>query len=154
MRTIIRHELDKDFQRVCEEIRESRIERALSYRARANLELTNSFYNSVFTRNSTGPQERQSKTEMRANKAVFEQMQHFNKERSAEVVAEQAPPLVVDHKKLKDLLNRAVAKTEGAEVEPLEKLYALLAQCIYRHRNNYNKTELIKEMKNEIENFS
>ncbi|XP_047240389.1 ATPase family AAA domain-containing protein 2-like isoform X4 [Girardinichthys multiradiatus] len=154
MRTIIRHELDKDFQRVCEEIRESRIERALSYRARANLELTNSFYNSVFTRNSTGPQERQSKTEMRANKAVFEQMQQFNKERSAEVVAEQAPPLVVDHKKLKDLLNRAVDKTEGAEVEPLEKLYALLAQCIYRHRNNYNKTELIKEMKNEIENFS
>uniref|UniRef100_A0AAQ6AJK8 Bromo domain-containing protein n=1 Tax=Amphiprion ocellaris TaxID=80972 RepID=A0AAQ6AJK8_AMPOC len=45
---------------------------------------------------------------------------------------------------LQDLLNRAVAKTEGAEVEPLEKLYALLAQCIYRHRNNYNKTALIK----------
>lgn len=43
-----------------------------------------------------------------------------------------------------ELLNRAVAKTEGAEVEPLEKLYALLAQCIYRHRNNYNKTELMK----------
>lgn len=42
------------------------------------------------------------------------------------------------------LLNRAVDKTEGAEVEPLEKLYALLAQCIYRHRNNYNKAELIQ----------
>lgn len=27
MRTIIRKELDKDFQRICEEIRESRIER-------------------------------------------------------------------------------------------------------------------------------
>ena len=37
-----------------------------------------------------------------------------------------------------------MAKTEGAEVEPLEKLYALLAQCIYRHRNTCNKTELIK----------
>lgn len=42
------------------------------------------------------------------------------------------------------LLSRAVEKTEGTEVEPLEKLYALLAQCIYRHRNNYNKTELIQ----------
>lgn len=45
---------------------------------------------------------------------------------------------------LQELLNRAVTKTEGAEVESLEKLYALLAQCIYRHRNNYNKTELMK----------
>ncbi|KAM4549949.1 ATPase family AAA domain-containing protein 2-like isoform 3-T3 [Fundulus diaphanus] len=154
MRVIVKDELDKDFQRVCEEIRESRIERALSYRARANLELTNGFYNSVFPRNSTGPGERQRKGEMRANKAAFEQMQQFNKDRSAESVEEQAPPLVVDHKKLKDLLSRAVAKTEGAEVEPLEKLYALLAQCIYRHRNDYNKTELLKEMKKEIENFS
>ncbi|XP_015256435.1 PREDICTED: ATPase family AAA domain-containing protein 2-like isoform X1 [Cyprinodon variegatus] len=285
MRTIIRKELDKDFQRICEEIRESRIERALSYRPRANLDLANSLYNQVFTRNSTGPQarkkkcfkstrkskwstgvlkkrqpkktastssssmssvtssdsngirggsvsadqsssslsdssdedrntfltinrnhhafkslqkrlqqvynpssntpkispdhrqqnkpsksdparrkaltefylkklERQRKSEMRANKAVFEQMQQFNKDRSAEMVKEQAPPLVVDHKKLKDLLSRAVAKTEGTEVEPLEKLYALLAQCIYRHRNNYDKTELIKEMKKEIDNFS
>ena len=45
---------------------------------------------------------------------------------------------------LQNLLSRAVAKTEGAEVDQLEKLYALLAQCIYRHRNNYNKTMLIK----------
>lgn len=29
-------------------------------------------------------------------------------------------------------------------MEPLEKLYAVLAQCIYRHRNDYNKTELIQ----------
>uniref|UniRef100_A0A3P8PIQ6 ATPase family AAA domain-containing protein 2 n=1 Tax=Astatotilapia calliptera TaxID=8154 RepID=A0A3P8PIQ6_ASTCA len=35
-----------------------------------------------------------------------------------------------------ELLRRAVAKTDGAEVEPLEKLYARLAQCIYRHRDN------------------
>uniref|UniRef100_A0A3Q1ISH1 ATPase family AAA domain-containing protein 2 n=1 Tax=Anabas testudineus TaxID=64144 RepID=A0A3Q1ISH1_ANATE len=47
----------------------------------------------------------------------------------------------------------AVDKTEGAEVEPLEKLYALLAQCIYRHRNNYRKMELVQEMKKEIDSF-
>ncbi|XP_014882470.1 ATPase family AAA domain-containing protein 2-like isoform X1 [Poecilia latipinna] len=290
MRVIIRDELDKDFQRICEEIRESRLDRALSHRGRATLELTNGFYNSVFPRNSTGPQprkkksfkssrkskwstgvikkrqqkktastssmssitssdssadgmggesssvgrsssslsdssdddeniflklnrnhrdfkalqkrlkqncnessssssssssctpkiklksrqpsksdpirrksltefylkklERQRKTEMRTNKAVFEQMQQFNKNRSEESVDEQTPDLVVDHKKLKELLSRAIVKTEAAEVETLEKFYALLAQSIYRHRNNYNKTELIKEMKKEIENFS
>lgn len=37
-----------------------------------------------------------------------------------------------------------MAKTEGVEVEALEKLYALLAQCIYRHRNNSDKTELLQ----------
>uniref|UniRef100_A0A672YF32 ATPase family AAA domain containing 2 n=1 Tax=Sphaeramia orbicularis TaxID=375764 RepID=A0A672YF32_9TELE len=45
---------------------------------------------------------------------------------------------------VQELLNRAVAQTDGAEVEPLEKLYALLAQCIYRHRADYNKNDLIK----------
>uniref|UniRef100_A0A8C4IRF7 Bromo domain-containing protein n=1 Tax=Dicentrarchus labrax TaxID=13489 RepID=A0A8C4IRF7_DICLA len=43
-----------------------------------------------------------------------------------------------------DVLSRAVVKTDGAEVEPLEKLYALLAQCIYRRRNEYNKTQMIQ----------
>lgn len=35
-------------------------------------------------------------------------------------------------------------QTDGAEVEPLEKLYALLAQCIYRHRESYDKTQLLQ----------
>uniref|UniRef100_A0A3P9IKA8 Bromo domain-containing protein n=1 Tax=Oryzias latipes TaxID=8090 RepID=A0A3P9IKA8_ORYLA len=42
----------------------------------------------------------------------------------------------------------------AGRVEPLEKLYALLAQCIYRHRDSNNKAELIEEMKAEIDNFS
>lgn len=45
---------------------------------------------------------------------------------------------------LQDLLGRAVDQTEGAEVEPLEKLYALLAQCIYRHRDSDDKTQLLQ----------
>ncbi|KAM4538680.1 ATPase family AAA domain-containing protein 2-like isoform 1-T2 [Odontesthes bonariensis] len=92
------------------------------------------------------------KQETRAKKATLEQMQLFSTDRSVEVLS--GGTLVVDHNKLKDLLSRAVAKTEGAEVEPLEKLYALLAQCIYRHRNTCNKTELIKEMKTEVDSFS
>lgn len=45
---------------------------------------------------------------------------------------------------LQDLLDRAVAQTDGAEVEVLEKLYALLAQCIYRHRQSSDKTQLLQ----------
>lgn len=67
---------------------------------------------------------------------------------------EETPPLIVDRSKLKELLRRTVAKTEGAEVEPLEKLYARLAQCIYRHRDDCNKAELLQEMKTEIDRFS
>ncbi|KAM9737810.1 ATPase family AAA domain-containing protein 2-like [Menidia menidia] len=98
--------------------------------------------------------ENSGKQEKRTKKATLEQMQLFSSDSSKEVLKKGTPTLVVDHNKLKDLLSRAVAKTEGAEVEPLEKLYALLAQCIYRHRNNYNKTELIKEMKTDIDSFS
>uniref|UniRef100_A0A8C7KVW2 ATPase family AAA domain-containing protein 2 n=1 Tax=Oncorhynchus kisutch TaxID=8019 RepID=A0A8C7KVW2_ONCKI len=52
------------------------------------------------------------------------------------------------------LLQRAVSKTEGYEVYQLEKLYALLCQSIYRHRKDYDKTALLKEIENEIEDFS
>ncbi|XP_028255391.1 ATPase family AAA domain-containing protein 2-like [Parambassis ranga] len=82
------------------------------------------------------------------------QIQLFSGDKYADVHDAETPKLVVDRSKLKDLLNRAVAKTEGAEVEHLEKLYALLAQCIYRHRNNHSKTELLQEMKTEIDTFS
>uniref|UniRef100_A0A665U4R6 ATPase family AAA domain-containing protein 2 n=1 Tax=Echeneis naucrates TaxID=173247 RepID=A0A665U4R6_ECHNA len=72
VRAIIRDELDEDFERVCEEIKESRVKRG------------------------------------------------------------------------DGLLDRAVDKTDGAEVDPLEKLYAVLAQCIYRHRTHHNKKDLIQ----------
>ncbi|XP_041811741.1 ATPase family AAA domain-containing protein 2-like isoform X2 [Chelmon rostratus] len=91
--------------------------------------------------------------ETRAGKAASEQIQLYSRGRSVEILDEETPPLVVHRSKLRDLLSRAVAKTDGAEVESLEKLYALLAQCIYRHRNSYNKTELVQEMKKEINGF-
>lgn len=37
-----------------------------------------------------------------------------------------------------------MAKTDGYEVFKLEKLYALLCQSIYRHRQDYNKTALVQ----------
>ncbi|XP_044027436.1 ATPase family AAA domain-containing protein 2-like isoform X2 [Siniperca chuatsi] len=154
VRAIIRDELDADFERVCEEIQESRIKRASSGGTEANPEEASGVCSSAFTRNSTGPRKKSNRGETRAKKAALEQMQLFNRGRSVEILDEETPRLVVDHSKLRDLLSRAVAKSEGAEVEPLEKLYALLAQCIYRHRHSYNKTELIREMKKEIDSFS
>ncbi|XP_045913868.1 ATPase family AAA domain-containing protein 2-like [Micropterus dolomieu] len=151
VRAIIRDELDEDFARVCEEIQESRIKRASS---EANPEHTDGVRSSPWSRNSPGPRQKCSMDEARAGEAALEQMQLFNRGRSVEILDEETPPLVVDHSKLRDLLSRAVATSEGAEVEPLEKLYALLAQCIYRHRHSYNKTELIQVMKKEIDSFS
>uniref|UniRef100_A0A8C7N6L4 ATPase family AAA domain-containing protein 2 n=1 Tax=Oncorhynchus kisutch TaxID=8019 RepID=A0A8C7N6L4_ONCKI len=55
---------------------------------------------------------------------------------------------------VQELLKRAVSKTEGYEVHQLEKLYALLCQSIYRYRKNFDKTELVQEMKGDIDNFS
>ncbi|XP_074542266.1 ATPase family AAA domain-containing protein 2-like isoform X2 [Halichoeres trimaculatus] len=98
--------------------------------------------------------EKRQEADSRASRAAFEQMQMLGKGRSEETLEVGTPPLVVDHSKLKELLSRAVSQTDGVEVEPLEKLYALLAQSIYRHRHSYNKSELLQEMRREIDSFS
>uniref|UniRef100_A0A3Q1IFZ7 ATPase family AAA domain-containing protein 2 n=1 Tax=Anabas testudineus TaxID=64144 RepID=A0A3Q1IFZ7_ANATE len=148
VRAIIKDELDEDFERVCEEIKESRINRG-----ETNPVVQLKHFCLIHLSTSSSSPEERNEHEMRASKAALEQMQLFNRGRSVEALDEETPSLVVDHSKLKSLLNRAVDKTEGAEVEPLEKLYALLAQCIYRHRNNYRKMELVQEMKKEIDSF-
>uniref|UniRef100_A0A3Q3MQI8 Bromo domain-containing protein n=1 Tax=Mastacembelus armatus TaxID=205130 RepID=A0A3Q3MQI8_9TELE len=143
VRAIIRDELDEDFERVCEEIRESRFNRGET--SCRPVGCNSSFLLSAVINISASPSsEKRSGRETRANKAALEQMRPFDRDRSPELLDDKTPPLEVDRSKLKGLLSRVVDKTEGAEVEPLEKLYAVLAQCIYRHRNNYNKTELIQ----------
>ncbi|XP_037650196.1 ATPase family AAA domain-containing protein 2-like isoform X4 [Sebastes umbrosus] len=155
VRAIMRDELNKEFEGVCEEIRESRYKRASSCGTEANPEEADGVCSSAFTRNSPGPrQEHNNGGETRANMAALEQMQLFKSVSSVEILDEETRPLVVNHSKLRDLLSRAVVKTERCEVEMLEKFYALLAQCIYRHRNNHNKTALLQEMKKAIDSFS
>uniref|UniRef100_A0A671UEI0 ATPase family AAA domain-containing protein 2 n=1 Tax=Sparus aurata TaxID=8175 RepID=A0A671UEI0_SPAAU len=41
-------------------------------------------------------------------------------------------------------LNTVVMKSEGYSVEQLERLYSLLSQCIYQHRREYDKTQLLE----------
>ncbi|XP_066547443.1 ATPase family AAA domain-containing protein 2 isoform X3 [Amia ocellicauda] len=90
----------------------------------------------------------------RGRRSQVEQQQHISVEKAMEILSEHTPPLIVNHQDLKDLLNEVVSRTEGFEVYQLEKLYALLCQCIYRHRRDYDKTALIQEMNKEIENFT
>ncbi|XP_053571912.1 ATPase family AAA domain-containing protein 2 [Bombina bombina] len=68
-------------------------------------------------------------------------------------VEKEVETLNVDRPKLKTLLNRVVEKSNGYNVFQMEKLYAILSQCIYRHRKDYDKTILLKEMEVEIGNF-
>nr|XP_046228810.1 ATPase family AAA domain-containing protein 2B isoform X2 [Scatophagus argus] len=63
------------------------------------------------------------------------------------------PPVVVDHQRLLALLDMVVKKSEGYSVEQLERLYSLLSQCIYQHRREYDKTQLLEEMEERIQRF-
>ncbi|XP_016338700.1 ATPase family AAA domain-containing protein 2-like isoform X3 [Sinocyclocheilus anshuiensis] len=83
------------------------------------------------------------------------EQQSLNRVDAAMKILEQKNmPLIVDHNKLKELLQTVVDTTEGYEVNQLEKLYALLCQSIYRHRKDNDKTALIQEMSKEVEEFS
>ncbi|XP_059206069.1 ATPase family AAA domain-containing protein 2-like isoform X3 [Centropristis striata] len=151
IRAIIRDELDEDFERVCEEVRESRLRRASSCGAELHPDEADGS-SRIRTRTSPGPPQTNSH-QSRANMAALEQLQLLDRERREEMLNDKTPPLVVDRSKLREVLSRAVSETKDCEVEKLEKLYALLAQCIYRHRDNNNKTELLQEMRKEIDNF-
>uniref|UniRef100_A0A671NUY0 ATPase family AAA domain-containing protein 2 n=1 Tax=Sinocyclocheilus anshuiensis TaxID=1608454 RepID=A0A671NUY0_9TELE len=55
------------------------------------------------------------------------------------------PALVVDHQRLKALLEKVVVKSDGFSVDHLERVYSVLSQCIYQHRRDYDKTRLIEQ---------
>ncbi|NP_001352895.1 ATPase family AAA domain-containing protein 2B isoform 1 [Danio rerio] len=63
------------------------------------------------------------------------------------------PDLVVDHQRLKALLEQAVVKSEGFSVDHLERVFSALSQCIYQHRRDYDKTRLIEAMERQVEHF-
>uniref|UniRef100_A0A8D3BLT4 ATPase family AAA domain-containing protein 2 n=1 Tax=Scophthalmus maximus TaxID=52904 RepID=A0A8D3BLT4_SCOMX len=65
----------------------------------------------------------------------------------------QHPPVVVDHQQLTVLLDMVVKKSEGYNVEQLERLYSVLSQCIYQYRREYDKTQLLEDMEERIQHF-
>ncbi|KAL7984087.1 hypothetical protein Chor_002657 [Crotalus horridus] len=90
----------------------------------------------------------------RARRSQVEQQHLINVEKAMEILSEQTPPLTVDQDKLNKLLNMVIEKSGDYTILELEKLYALLSQCIYRHRGDYDKSKLIEAMTREIAAFN
>uniref|UniRef100_A0A7N6AC47 ATPase family AAA domain-containing protein 2 n=1 Tax=Anabas testudineus TaxID=64144 RepID=A0A7N6AC47_ANATE len=107
-------ELDPEFDRMCEEIKEARRKRG--------------------KKNKT----KQKRTPSEQLKGCAERTDEEPQPVSPH------PPVVVDHQRLLALLDTVVKKSEGYSVEQLERLYSLLSQCIYQHRREYNKTQLLE----------
>uniref|UniRef100_A0A8C1TUR3 ATPase family AAA domain-containing protein 2 n=1 Tax=Cyprinus carpio TaxID=7962 RepID=A0A8C1TUR3_CYPCA len=103
---MIASELDPEFDRMCEEIKESCRKRG------------------------------SSKGKQKPNESAV----------GLEETVELPPPpaLVVDHQRLKALLEKVVMKSDGFSVDHLERVYSVLSQCIYQHRRDYDKTCLIE----------
>ncbi|XP_067837682.1 ATPase family AAA domain-containing protein 2-like isoform X2 [Heptranchias perlo] len=90
----------------------------------------------------------------RSRRVQVEQQQHINVEKAMEVLSEHTPPVIVDHEKLMNLWKQVTRQSEGFTVLQLEKLYAVLSQCIYYHRKEFNKSILVQEMEKEVKKLS
>ncbi|XP_061462022.1 ATPase family AAA domain-containing protein 2 isoform X2 [Rhineura floridana] len=90
----------------------------------------------------------------RARRSQVEQQHLISVEKAMEILSEQTQPFIVDYEKLNTLLKTVTEKSTNYTITQLEKLYALLSQCIYQHRRDYDKTELMREMTREIATFN
>uniref|UniRef100_A0A8B9L7Z9 ATPase family AAA domain-containing protein 2 n=1 Tax=Astyanax mexicanus TaxID=7994 RepID=A0A8B9L7Z9_ASTMX len=155
---IIKDELDEDFEKICIEVKESRSKRGCT-----SSRYTPSYYH-VLPKvsasgepgtNDSGPSKDVSSTWIvfpekgirrmtRGLRMQAQQQKIVNMDTAMRILEQKTQLLIVDHSKLKELLQNVVVKTEGFEVNQLEKLYALLCQSIYRHKRDYDKTALIQ----------
>ncbi|GAB1299382.1 ATPase family AAA domain-containing protein 2 [Apodemus speciosus] len=90
----------------------------------------------------------------RARRSQVEQQQLISMEKALAILSRPTPSLVVDHKQLQNLLKTVVKKSQGYNIFQLENLYAVISQCIYEHRRDYDKTALIQKMEQAVENFN
>ncbi|XP_010144324.1 PREDICTED: ATPase family AAA domain-containing protein 2B-like, partial [Buceros rhinoceros silvestris] len=89
----------------------------------------------------------------KTRKVAMEQSKPASLEQVPEEPLEPLPSVVVDHDRLKKLLDLVVKKSDNQTVDQLERLYSLLSQCIYRHRRDYDKSQLIEEMERTVHVF-
>ncbi|XP_036781419.2 ATPase family AAA domain-containing protein 2 isoform X3 [Manis pentadactyla] len=90
----------------------------------------------------------------RARRSQVEQQQLISVEKALAVLSQPVPSLTVDHERLDNLLKTVVKKSQEYNIFQLENLYAIISQCIYQHRKDYDKTTLIQKIEQEVENFS
>uniref|UniRef100_A0A8C1X673 ATPase family AAA domain-containing protein 2 n=1 Tax=Cyprinus carpio TaxID=7962 RepID=A0A8C1X673_CYPCA len=128
---IIRDELDEDFEKICAEIKESRIKRGST-----SSRFTPAYYHvlpklsATVEQKTSDPAPSKDATPVPAQAVISPRQTGVNT--GVFILCFQ------------ELLQRVVNMTEGYEVNQLEKLYALLCQSIYRHRKDYDKTALIQ----------
>ncbi|XP_061228312.1 ATPase family AAA domain-containing protein 2B isoform X2 [Neopsephotus bourkii] len=89
----------------------------------------------------------------KTRKVALEQSKPTSLEQVPEESLDPLPSVVVDHDRLKKLLDLVVKKSDNLTVDQLERLYSLLSQCIYRHRRDYDKSQLIEEMERTVHVF-
>ncbi|KFV49696.1 ATPase family AAA domain-containing protein 2B, partial [Gavia stellata] len=89
----------------------------------------------------------------KARKVATEQSKPTSLEQVPEDPSDPLPSVVVDRDRLKKLLDLVVKKSDNLTVDQLERLYSLLSQCIYRHRRDYDKSQLIEEMERTVHVF-
>lgn len=74
-------------------------------------------------------------------------------QRAFQILEEVTPAFVVDRPRLERLLKHIVEETRGHTVEKLERLYSILSQTIYHHKQEFNKMQMIMEMEQQLESF-
>uniref|UniRef100_A0A8C0GEG9 ATPase family AAA domain-containing protein 2 n=1 Tax=Chelonoidis abingdonii TaxID=106734 RepID=A0A8C0GEG9_CHEAB len=156
---IVKEEMDEDFEQLCEEIQESRKKRGCS-----SSKYAPSYYYVMPKQSSISEckkldlecSEKMKIPAMpvdsnvcvlrmtRCRRSQVEQQQFISAEKAMEILTEPASPLIVDYEELKKLLKIVTEKSRDYNIFHLEKLYAILSQCIYRHRKDYDKTKLIQ----------
>uniref|UniRef100_A0A8C3G328 ATPase family AAA domain-containing protein 2 n=1 Tax=Cyclopterus lumpus TaxID=8103 RepID=A0A8C3G328_CYCLU len=144
-------ELDTEFDRMCEDIKEARRKRGkkiapLSFIDNPSL-LALSFINNTVLPLCLPVSVAEA---CRMNPSEPSKGSAEKTEEEPRPVPPQLP-LVVDHQRLSALLDTVVMKSEGYSVEQLERLYSLLSQCIYRHRREYDKTRLLEVKENDMQ---
>nr|XP_008163394.1 ATPase family AAA domain-containing protein 2 isoform X3 [Chrysemys picta bellii] len=172
---IVKEEMDEDFEQLCEEIQESRKKRgcssskyapsyyyvmpkqsSISECKKLDLECSEKMKIPAMPVDSSSPFLSNDVCVLRmtrCRRSQVEQQQLISAEKAIEILTEPASPLIVDYEDLKKLLKIVTEKSRDYNIFHLEKLYAILSQCIYRHRKDYDKTKLIQEMKKEIAVF-
>uniref|UniRef100_A0A8C7VWY9 ATPase family AAA domain-containing protein 2 n=1 Tax=Oncorhynchus mykiss TaxID=8022 RepID=A0A8C7VWY9_ONCMY len=140
VQAIVKDELDEDFEKICEDIKESRSTRGCS-----TSRFAPSYYHvhpktravDAKSTDAAGPSKESTAAAPSAVTTPHTQCYTEGGYKTSVLSWFSGPSF-------QELLQRAVSKTEGYEVYQLEKLYALLCQSIYRHRKDYDKTTLLK----------
>ncbi|XP_068521460.1 ATPase family AAA domain-containing protein 2-like isoform X9 [Anas acuta] len=73
-----------------------------------------------------------------------EDQQQISDENPVQVPTETDYIVIVDRYELKKLLCFVTKITKGFDVYHLEKVYGVINQCIYNHREDYDKTDLVE----------